>query len=127
MHSTPIAPEKVGDPAAWQLRSTREEADAFVHDVMYKSMYPDDFAESVVKRYAQAAAGEAEDAEAEAAERIARISASVGDGGETTALLASLARATRGSAQALVVQACRALTDCAVMRTFQNYLKVLSM
>ena len=72
MHSTPIAPEKVGDPAAWQLRSTREEADAFVHDVMYKSMYPDDFAESVVKRYTQAAAGEAEDAEAEAAERIAR-------------------------------------------------------
>ena len=99
MHSTPIAPEKVGDPAAWQLRSTREEADAFVHDVMYKSMYPDDFAESVVKRYTQAAAGEAEDAEAEAAERIARISASVGDGGETTALLASLALSNSGGAR----------------------------
>ena len=79
-----------------QLRSTREEADAFVHDVMYKS---DDFAESVVKRYTQAAAGEAEDAEAEAAERIARISASVGDGGETTALLASLALSNSGGAR----------------------------
>ena len=99
MHSTPIAPEKVGDPAAWQLRSTREEADDFVHDVMYKSMYPNDFAESVVKRYTQAAAGEAEDAEAEAAERIARISASVGDGGETTALLASLALSNSGGAR----------------------------
>ena len=88
MHSTPIAPEKAGDPAAWQLRATQEEADAFVHDVMYKSMCPDDFADAVVKRYTQAAAGEWEEAEAEAAERIAQISASVGDGGETTALLA---------------------------------------
>jgi hypothetical protein len=88
MHSSPIAPEKAGDPAAWQLRATQEEADAFVHDVMYKSMCPDDFADAVVKRYTQAAAGEWEEAEAEAAERIAQISASVGDGGDTTALLA---------------------------------------
>ena len=40
-----------------------------------------------------------EDAEAEAAERIARISASVGDGGETTALLASLALSNSGGAR----------------------------
>ena len=82
---------------------------------MYKSMYPDDFAESVVKRYTQAAAGEAEDAEAEAAERIARISASVrgrrrDDGAAGVARIEQLG----GSAQALVVQADRALTDCAV-------------
>ena len=115
MHSTPIAPEKVGDPAAWQLRSTREEADAFVHDVMYKSMYPDDFAESVVKRYTQAAAGRPR------TPRLRRLNGSPGSarasgGRRRDDGTAGVARIEQlgGSAQTLVVQADRALTDCAV-------------